>query len=296
MARPILFNSPKFKLLAQTAKLPRAHVLGLLEFMWSTCHETGNPVVGNWRRVEAACEWTGPEGQWFHALMACGFIERDDSTAVNTELAPDWQEALTNVNWRIHDYDEHAPDYALRRRKRELERQREKACEHCGGQYRSSSPTSRYCSKSCRVMACRRPVSAKLAPVSAKLAQPAHAHAHAHPVLSLEKKVPKKRAREEDDFAELVPAELRTLEFMEAWQAWLADRKERKKTVTERGAKGQLGKLVKVGPILAIEAINASIEHGWTGLFTENRNGTTRPGKATSEQPKYRCRDAQPLD
>lgn len=65
----------------------------------------------------------------------------------------------------------------------------------------------------------------------------------------------------------VLPPELDTPEFAEAWDEWAAYRREAKKTLTPSTVSKQMKMLTKLGSDFAIEAINRSIECGWTGLF-----------------------------
>lgn len=78
---------------------------GLLETLWESCHETGDPVVGAPSVVEAAAEWPGEERVLFCALADDGWIE----------------EAAPGV-WMVHDYYDHAPAYVVKRAEREAVR------------------------------------------------------------------------------------------------------------------------------------------------------------------------------
>ncbi|MFH1745469.1 MAG: hypothetical protein ABIG44_00330 [Planctomycetota bacterium] len=70
----------------------------------------------------------------------------------------------------------------------------------------------------------------------------------------------------------VLPLLLDTSEFRKAWGEWEAYRKEMRKPLTESTIKRQIGKLEKLGHDTAIETIERSIEHGWTGLFELDRS------------------------
>src|ERR1700692_4476034 len=90
MARPSLDRNVKFKALVRRLGIPRPYVLGLLEVMWATAHECGNPVLGSPKEVEAACEWPGEPLVLFDALR-CGR----------------WIDEGPNGAWIVHDYWDH---------------------------------------------------------------------------------------------------------------------------------------------------------------------------------------------
>lgn len=195
MARPTLDRNPKFKLLCRVLGLPRPYVRGLLELMWDTAHDSGNPVLGAPAQVEAAAEWPGDPGVLFRALRDCRFI--DQLTDVNGQLtdmrytspktapepppngqkrAPQTPEngrqltdLLTDGVWQIHDYWHHAPAYVAFRADRETERTRDKVCGYCGSTYHSPDWRSRYCKAACRVMACRKRTGGELTDVNGRL-------------------------------------------------------------------------------------------------------------------------------
>jgi hypothetical protein len=105
VARPCLRNNPKFKRLKFALNLPAPYVLGLLEFVWAVGYETGNPIVGDALDVELAAEWTGPKGTLCAALVECGFLDK-----------------RTDGKLEIHDFWHHAPDYVMKRAKKEAAR------------------------------------------------------------------------------------------------------------------------------------------------------------------------------
>jgi hypothetical protein len=106
-----------------------------LEVLWDSAHECGNPIIGSPEEVEAAAEWPGEPGRFFEAMREGRWIDEvDDKPGV----------------WEIHDYFDHAPEYATGRAAREAERKVEKMCEVCRSVYRSSSPKSRFCNNACR--------------------------------------------------------------------------------------------------------------------------------------------------
>lgn len=106
MARPCLFNNPKFKSLVFLLKEPKPHVLGYLELLWAAANESGDPVIGDSLAVEATAEYPGRPGDLVNALEQCRLIDK-----------------LANQDrYQIHDFWDHAPDYVAKRRFRERER------------------------------------------------------------------------------------------------------------------------------------------------------------------------------
>src|SRR4051812_221651 len=126
MARVTLEKSVKFKALVRRLKLPKPFVRGLLETMWDVAHECGNPVLGTEDDVEIAAEWPHDypkaaklgcaPGEWFKAMKEGR-----------------WVDAMEDGRWKIHDYFDHAPDYASSRAEKETERKKDRACAHCNG-------------------------------------------------------------------------------------------------------------------------------------------------------------------
>ena len=76
-----------------------------------------------------------------------------------------------------------------------------------------------------------------------------------------------------------IPPELDTHEFQAAWADWLKDRRDRRKPVTAGAAVRQLKQCAEWGAARAVQAINASIQNGWQGLFEpkEQRQPFQRP-------------------
>jgi len=59
-------------------------------------------------------------------------------------------------------------------------------------------------------------------------------------------------------------------EFISAWDSFLKHRKQLKKTLTPLAAERTLKKLSQYAIPVAIEALNRSVENGWTGVFPES--------------------------
>jgi hypothetical protein len=83
-----------------------------------------------------------------------------------------------------------------------------------------------------------------------------------------------------------LPDELNTPAVAQAWQEWNADRKARKQPVTAIAARKQIALLAKLGPALAVEAIEASIAHGWIGLFDPREKAGKRETVKLTNQGK----------
>lgn len=138
MARPGLFEHPKFLRLVHILKEPVPHVLGYLECLWLTGYQSGNPVVGDETDVELAARYPGPTGTFFQALLQCRFIE-----------------LAANNRYQIHDLMENAPGYVTARRHKESERKKEKRCLACETVFHSTETHAKYCCGACRVAAWR---------------------------------------------------------------------------------------------------------------------------------------------
>ena len=95
-------------------ELPRTTVLGMLEFMWMTCHDSNDPVFESAELVEAAADWSGEAGVWAEALLHCKFLDKvPDSNALE-----------------VHGYWEHCPKYV--RDRVDKRRTRSKLSENVG--------------------------------------------------------------------------------------------------------------------------------------------------------------------
>ena len=107
MARPTLFNNPKFVLAQRRLKECEAHLLGHLEFMWAAANESGEPIFANADLVEAAARWDGEEGKFAQVLSQAG---------------SNFLDLRSNGSYEIHDYWHHVPDYVKSRRRMEEKR------------------------------------------------------------------------------------------------------------------------------------------------------------------------------
>lgn len=108
MARPTLNNNPKYRALIRRMErqgIWQATVRGLLEELWDSAHESGNPTFPNIEQVEAAAKWQGEPGKFAAELIDLKFLD-----------------FLENGNLEIHDYWCHAPDYVVKRAAREAQR------------------------------------------------------------------------------------------------------------------------------------------------------------------------------
>jgi len=86
----------------------------------------------------------------------------------------------------------------------------------------------------------------------------------------------KKTIKKEDScFFDLIPDELKTIEFKEAWQDWITYKKEKKDKLTVSTAKLQFKKLIRFlnEGMNPVEVINQTITEGWKGLFPLKQNG-----------------------
>jgi hypothetical protein len=92
---------------------------GALELLWEHCYESGEEYVGLSDDIEAMVGWSGERGMLTQALADAGapegygFIEPVDASEPG--------------RYRVHDLWHHAPDYVIKRRKRELDRQNRSA-------------------------------------------------------------------------------------------------------------------------------------------------------------------------
>lgn len=102
MARPQLFTSRKFLRLCAILKMPKAHVLGHLEFLWQSGYRSASEVIGDSIDVELAAEWEGESGSLADALLSVEFIDDDG-----------------NGNYSIHDFWTHCPKYVRERARTE---------------------------------------------------------------------------------------------------------------------------------------------------------------------------------
>lgn len=85
-----------------------------------------------------------------------------------------------------------------------------------------------------------------------------------------------------------VPPELALPAFYAAWSEWQAYRRESGHRLTPRTVAAQLKALAAVGPERAVEAIQASIQNGWRGLFPDKAaRKKTDPTKIVAPPGKY---------
>ncbi len=101
-------NHIKTKRLKHRLKVPLWQAAGLLETLWqlaTECADEGD--VGRYSDEEIAgyFEWEGEESELIDALVDSGWLERDDECRL-----------------RIHDWEEHAPNYIKDRLKKRKQR------------------------------------------------------------------------------------------------------------------------------------------------------------------------------
>lgn len=120
MASPGLEKHRKFRRLVE-ALGSRLLAYGALEALWQTCYESGDPVLGSPRHVEDIAGWTEvcrsfgtKPGVLFEALKDA-----------DSGIGPGFIEEVRPGVWQVHDLESHAPDYVIRRMRREQERRAE---------------------------------------------------------------------------------------------------------------------------------------------------------------------------
>lgn len=112
MGRPGLTKHRKFLRLAQTVG-GKIIARGALELLWDVAYENGDDFLGDALDVEAAADWRGEPRALVRALLdaggpgGAGFIDEDPERP---------------GCYRVHDLDDHSPDYVQKRLKRELAR------------------------------------------------------------------------------------------------------------------------------------------------------------------------------
>jgi len=103
MARPTLYGHRKFRRLSM-ALASRAMAAGVLDLIWASCYESGDPAVGSAGDVEITADWQGEAGVLVAALVEAGFLEHHEGS------------------YQVHDFWHHAPQYVQRRAMREAAR------------------------------------------------------------------------------------------------------------------------------------------------------------------------------
>jgi hypothetical protein len=111
MARPTLATHPKFFRLAALVG-GRAVARGALELIWDAAYASGNPMVGDSISVEATADWRGERGVLADALVSSGFLDVVQPDASGGQMQ----------TFAVHDLEDHAPDYVLKRWDRERKR------------------------------------------------------------------------------------------------------------------------------------------------------------------------------
>ncbi len=89
---------------------PEAVALGHYEFLASTQHVAGSPLIGDSNDLEAVSRWYGAAGEWTNALLRCG--TGADGAGLIEEVEPG------SGLYQLHDYWDHAPDFVKKRDKR----------------------------------------------------------------------------------------------------------------------------------------------------------------------------------
>lgn len=87
-----------------------------------------------------------------------------------------------------------------------------------------------------------------------------------------------------EDLKTDIPADLQIPEFLKAWESWKSYRREIHKAIKPSTAKRQLDQLAQWGSARAVEAIEASIRQGWTGLFNP---AIKAPGSANGKNAAH---------
>ena len=100
-------NHPKFRALMRSLKLPQYVVVGLLESLWMLASQFADD--GDLSRFDsnAIADFSGFEGDaeaLMDALVECRWIDRDGDTL------------------RVHDWEDHCPDYIYDRRRKRRKR------------------------------------------------------------------------------------------------------------------------------------------------------------------------------
>ncbi len=111
MARPTLGTHPKFFRLASLVG-GRGVARGALELIWDAAYASGDPVIGDSVSVEAVADWRGKPGELTSALVSSGFLDVVQADANGGHLH----------TFAVHDLEDHAPDYVLKRWEREAKR------------------------------------------------------------------------------------------------------------------------------------------------------------------------------
>lgn len=114
MARPTLATHPKFFRLVELVG-SRLVARGALELIWDAAYASGDPVVGDAGRVEAVASWQGSPGALASALADSGFLDLMQTDANGGHLHP---------VYAVHDLEDHAPDYVVKRWEREAARKK----------------------------------------------------------------------------------------------------------------------------------------------------------------------------
>lgn len=115
MARPTLITHPKFAKLAHRLK-SRALARGSLELIWESCYASGNPFLGDAEALEAAADWQGERGELAKALVDCRFVD------IYQHSSGEQMDTNGGRLYVVHDLEDHAPDYVLKRWEREAKR------------------------------------------------------------------------------------------------------------------------------------------------------------------------------
>ena len=105
MARLSLSQSPKFKVLVRSLKLPIAHVRGYLELLWESTHFRDDPYFTSLAEIEAAADWQGEDDVFAKILIRLRWIDEH------------------NGGYVIHDYEDNLPSYVKERRRKHNYRQ-----------------------------------------------------------------------------------------------------------------------------------------------------------------------------
>lgn len=257
-----LGRHPKMIRLAARVRACRPQVIGHLQYLWwwsIDFAKDGDLSKYSSLEIATASEWNGDSDLWLAALKETGFINEDGT---------------------LHDWDDY---YGKYEKKRGVDTERKRAIRDV-----------RRMSNGCPTEVQRK------AQVEEKRGEENRREKNKTPLPpgggcgAVAAPASKSKVKADAEIP-TIPSELAGAEFAEAWARWREYRRSLRKPLTPQTQRAQLSKLAVAGLRNALEAIEDSISHGWTGLFSKTppdpKSGAGSGMRANGSKPNLATDD-----
>ena len=258
---------PKLYDLADRLEIPHAHALGLLQgLIWFTADHATAGDIGKWPdgAISRGSGWGGDSAHFIEALVASGWLDRNDDHRLV-----------------MHDWPDHTESWV--RAKLARLGQAFLAC------YQVPAEATAEAIPEATAEATAEPPgeTAEATAEPAPEAIPERNTNRTEPNRTKPNQTkPKKGAAAGPPDLGLHPSLAANDDFRAAWAEWWKYRGGRKLTRNATTMQAQLAALAAVGPAAAVDAIQTAIRSGWQGVFPE-KTGAAR-GKTTTRHRAQR--------